>query len=772
VKRQPTLIRFAAFIVAASLVAACGGSGSSGPITPTVTPCPAGYTGTAPSCTLAQSGSTSAALSTTAATTINLPPVGGYGGTTVFPASSGAATLTLADQTAAAGSPPGGNPVLQGALRRAAQSWGKVMPESSSTNIPINTPMLYLTITANATVSFTTSPTLTFTLPSASTGPFYVAAFMGGAWQTIAGPGTISGTTVTFTTGSGSFTLTSGVPVYLAFYTGGVLAAPTPTPTPTANPQAYTCPSSDGTTAVARDSAQSVAAESISRLGVRSGAPAAKYAPGLLAVSYSDGALQSGRSAILAREQSLGASEVRELHFNRLGTATRILGVDPSKLDSIASSLRGQIGVRSVDRVALRYPAVVSHPYITNDPYFVGFTGSVAPYYEAATLPGQWNMHAIRLDYAFAYSQAADVPNGVTANPNALGSSSVKLAVIDTGMDTLHPELASKIVYQKCFITNPSNVQSTSNFVTDPDGHGTDVSGIADAASNNSIGFVGAGGNVSLMAYRVFPFEDSTCDNPASGDGTCSATTADIASAIDDAVAQGAKVISISLGGGNCSSGGVDQDPTEGEAIANAIASNVIVVAASGNSGGALLAPSCDSGVLAVGASALGDGRQNGTNSDGSVSSPVEYVASYSDFGSPGAAIHSSSAWGIVAPGGDPGANDLNANLPTDDLHWIEDIWTSTPFDSNDTGTCSEDYQAINGTIDCRTLIAGTSMATPHVAGAAALILSVNLSYGTPAKMKALLCSTATEINDAEEGCGRLDVYRAMATAMGDPNLP
>jgi subtilisin family serine protease len=452
-----------------------------------------------------------------------------------------------------------------------------------------------------------------------------------------------------------------------------------------------------------------------------------------------------------------------------MGVATRVLSVDQAHLQSISSTMRTQQGVRSVGQVGLRYPMIVSAPYFTNDPYFQGFNSPVGPYYETASVPGQWDMHAIGLEHAFAYSQAGDAPTGFM-NANALGNSSIKLAIIDTGEDTGHPELHAKVAYQKCFITNQSNNQSTSNFTTDPDGHGTDVSGIALADLNNGLGFVGAGGKVSLYAYRVFPTPDSyTSCSPGSTstDPTCTATTIDIADAINDAVSHGVNVISMSLGGGTCS-GGQDPDSLEGNAIANAIAAHIIVVAASGNAGtSGVDAPACDSSVIAAGASALGDGQPNGTNSDGSTSSPVEYVASYSQYGSPGASAHSSSAWGIVAPGGDPtGSSD------GDDLHWIENIWTSVPYDPQDAGTCSGDYPNDTGTVDCRILIAGTSMATPHVAGAAALIESVTSAYSTPAAMKQLLCSTADDISDPHEGCGRLNIYRAMAKALGDPNLP
>jgi len=67
-------------------------------------------------------------------------------------------------------------------------------------------------------------------------------------------------------------------------------------------------------------------------------------------------------------------------------------------------------------------------------------------------------------------------------------------------------------------------------------------------------------------------------------------------------------------------------------------------------------------------------------------------------------------------------------------------------------------------------------MATPHVAGAAALILAVSGStYANPTAMKALLCETADDLGPtagAHEGCGRLNVYRAMAYALNDPVKP
>jgi subtilisin family serine protease len=523
----------------------------------------------------------------------------------------------------------------------------------------------------------------------------------------------------------------------------------------------------------------------------------------LIAVSYSRTIASSSAAAIASRESAAGGTLTRTLDFPRTGVTIHVLSVAPGKATATMAALRTQAGVKSVGLTGYRrHSLTVSNPYWTNDPYFAGFnlaqilstedttdpaTFHVEPYaedpYESASqpgVPGQWDMHAIKLEYAFAYSQPSN-GSGIT-NAAAMGSASIKIAMVDTGQDTTHPELSGKIVHQACYISNPAipSVQSTSNFTTDPDGHGTNTAGIAAENTNNSLGFTGAGGNVSLMGYRVFPTPDDNCTpgNPAGdNDDQCSATTPDIASAIEDAISNGADVISMSFGGGFCS-GGVDPDSAEGAAVNEALAANIVVVASAGNDGNASKpeAPACDTGVIAVGASAFGDGTPDGTHASGgfgTFASPIEYVASYSNVGG-AAAPMTASAWGIVAPGGDASSGNDN-----DDPHWIENIWTSAPFeatpgDPSFEGECTDDYPNSTGTtspVDCRTLIEGTSMSAPHVAGAAALILSVNPAYKGTA-MKTLLCTTADDIHDANEGCGRLNVYRAMATALSDPHLP
>jgi len=545
----------------------------------------------------------------------------------------------------------------------------------------------------------------------------------------------------------------------------------TPTPSP-APGSPYTCPSSD----TSLDSSGARASGGIASETRRSyrGSTSTATLP-LLAVSYRTNTITNAASSIDARVASLGATKYSEYNYPATGVATRLLHVAPSAMAQVEWTLRSTPGVIAVSQ-SRRFAPFAASAYLGNDPYFVGYAagGATAPLYQTGSTGGQWDMHIVQLERAFGYSQPGN--GSGSANANALGSTNVKLAIIDSGEDVTHPELAkAHIVRTKCFITSDTSPfpQSTGTFVTDGLGHGTDVTGIAVANANNGYGFAGDAGNVSLMLYRVFPTPDDNCvpgNSQEATDDQCGAVDTDIISAIDDAVANGANVISMSVGGDACVSTGVDPDPAEGNAIANAIAHSVIVVAASGNSGGlGIAAPACDAGVIAVGASGYNDGQPNGSNNTGV--SGTEYVTTYTQYG-PVTLAGSATSWGIVAPGGDPSSVDLSGPS-TDYLHWIENIWTSTPYmsspsDVNFQGNCATSPQ-FGEPGNCRTLIAGTSMSTPHVAGAAALILSVNSNYGSPAAMKQLLCSTADNINDPNQGCGRLNVYHAMAKALSDP---
>ena len=330
--------------------------------------------------------------------------------------------------------------------------------------------------------------------------------------------------------------------------------------------------------------------------------------------------------------------------------------------------------------------------------------------------------------------------------PDAWGivRGSVPIAIVDTGADLTAHDLGQNISYEVKWVgSEPPYPNRSAGAAQDQDGHGTNVSGIADAVTNNAFGFVGVGFNAPLQVYRIFPTPVAPNYTSASDYG---ASTADEAAAIGDAVAHGAKVINLSLG--SCPSQDGGPDPTEFDAIERAISSGVVVVAAAGNerAGGSSCGtsntidfPAAYPGVIAVGATSL---RGNPSNPSGA----SEYVSSYSNSG-PGLAV--------VAPGGDPtSASDQNL------LHWITNLYSSTVADP------SQRCQPHGSPPLCAALFAGTSQATPHVVGTVALMRSVNRSIGPP-QVKNIIESTTENLNDPNQGFGRVDTYRAVAAAAG-----
>jgi thermitase len=138
------------------------------------------------------------------------------------------------------------------------------------------------------------------------------------------------------------------------------------------------------------------------------------------------------------------------------------------------------------------------------------------------------------------------------------GSSAVRIAVLDTGIDQNHEDLAGKIVLQRDFTGSASGVE-------DMQGHGTHVAGTAAAVSNNGKGVAGTCQECSLMNGKVL------ADN---GNGSFDG----IANGIVWAADNGAKVINMSLG-----------STTGSQTVENAVNyawnKGVVVVAAAGNHG-------------------------------------------------------------------------------------------------------------------------------------------------------------------------------------------
>ena len=147
------------------------------------------------------------------------------------------------------------------------------------------------------------------------------------------------------------------------------------------------------------------------------------------------------------------------------------------------------------------------------------------------------------------------------------------VAVLDTGIDTDHPDLVGNIVACKTFVDRTTTCE-------DDNGHGTHVAGTI--AANGSI--IGVAPKAKIMAIKVLNKR---------GRGY----TDDIAAGIEYAADNGADIISMSLGGGYSS--------FIGDAVDYATSKGVLVIASAGNSGpgeDTIGYPAANSGVVAVAA--------------------------------------------------------------------------------------------------------------------------------------------------------------------------
>lgn len=184
------------------------------------------------------------------------------------------------------------------------------------------------------------------------------------------------------------------------------------------------------------------------------------------------------------------------------------------------------------------------------------------------------------------------------------GASNVVIAILDSGIDTDHPELVSKIKPGHDFVQEDNSPE-------DDFGHGTFCAGIAAAETNNGIGLAGAAPGCTLMPVKVL---DST------GYGTYS----DIAQGIIYAADHGAKVISMSFAGSSYS-GALEN------AVDYAWNKGSMLIAAAGNSGNrSPVFPAAIRRVLAVG-SVNKIGRRSNFSNYGSwvsVAAPGEFVYS------------------------------------------------------------------------------------------------------------------------------------------------
>jgi subtilisin family serine protease len=300
---------------------------------------------------------------------------------------------------------------------------------------------------------------------------------------------------------------------------------------------------------------------------------------------------------------------------------------------------------------------------------------------------------------------------------------SIPVAVIDSGVDAGHPELAKKVLGAKSFVGGSAREDAL--------GHGTFVAGLIAAGVDNGIGIAGLAPSAELLVAKVVARDRSI---PVEAE----------AKAIRWAVENGARVINMSLGGARD-----PLDPSrdtysrlEADAVAYAVSNGVVIVAAVGNSS-SRQTPGKYASYPAALPHVLGVSATNETNDVPSFSNrdPI-----YNDIAAPGLAILS------ILP------RNVTARFPA----------------------CAEQGYSSCGPDEYREA-QGTSFATPQVTAAAAVLLSLRPTL-RPEQVVQILrgaavdlspetgCDTCALGRDAASGWGRLDVAGAIA-ALAD-HLP
>lgn len=334
----------------------------------------------------------------------------------------------------------------------------------------------------------------------------------------------------------------------------------------------------------------------------------------------------------------------------------------------------------------------------------------------------QWHYH-----YTAGTSEGLNLVNAWNLYT---GSNSTVVAVIDTGVLLGHNDLAGKTVagydfIADVFVANDGNGRDSNpadpgdwilanecgfaHSAQDSSWHGTHVAGTIGAATNNNLGVAGVNWNARILPVRVL--------------GKCGGYTSDIVDGMRwsaglavtgvPANANPADVLNLSLGGeGNCST-------TEQNAINAIVAAGSVVVVAAGNdnANAANYSPASCNNVITVAANDRTGDR-----------------AFYSNFGS---------VVEVTAPGGETNV-EANGILST--------------LDSGTQGPANDHSYAF---------YQGTSMATPHVAGLASLIMGLRPAY-TPAQVLTLLEDTArpfpggSTCTTSNCGAGIVDAYQVL----------
>lgn len=294
----------------------------------------------------------------------------------------------------------------------------------------------------------------------------------------------------------------------------------------------------------------------------------------------------------------------------------------------------------------------------------------------------------------------------------------IVVAVVDTGIDSTHPDIKANYAYGKSFVPGISSPM-------DEDGHGTHVAG--SIAGNGRV--LGVGPNLKVAAYRVF--------GPTGG-----ANTSDIANALMTAADDNVDVVNMSLGGYDwfqnpeyATKDVVADVRLFNRAIQYAIKKGVTVVGSAGNAAVDLSSP----------------GKLSGDDTGATHRSPSSQTLIRVSAGGEEKNLTFYSNYGVgkidvMAPGGDYGT-----------------AWLAT----GDPALRDRNKLCLSTVPGGYAFYAGTSMAAPKTAGLAGVIIA---KYGkdvlSPAQVKQIIQSSADDLfktgYDGESGFGVINAVNAL----------
>ena len=278
-----------------------------------------------------------------------------------------------------------------------------------------------------------------------------------------------------------------------------------------------------------------------------------------------------------------------------------------------------------------------------------------------------------------------DAPEAWTV---ATGSKDIVVAVIDTGVDYTHPDLAANVWTGPNGIHGHNAITGTDDPMDDHS-HGTHCSGTIGAVGDDGKGIVGINWHVSIMGSKFLSSQGS-------------GTLEDAIKAIDWATDHGAQIMSNSWGGGGFSQALLDS-------ITRANKKGILFIAAAGN---------------------------DSTNNDSAPSYPASYQLD-----------------NIVSV-----AASNNQDMMSDFSNYGKSVNLMAPGENIYSTVLNHGYDTYSG----------TSMATPHVSGAAALLLSKEPSL-TPVQVRDRLMATSDKLkayrNKLQSG-GRLNLYNLVTNTI------